>query len=337
MTFRFQAIRAFLTYAQANDVNKADLYEYLQGFTYGEGVDQVTVEKVCVGQEQHEDGGQHFHCFIEFSRKIHARDPRFLDYRGFHPNIQAVRSVPRVIKYITKEDEHPLANFDIDGKASILPILRTAIQSGKSKNEIIDEALDADPSFLRCYTSIASYVDARLQPSKVHVPELCIDDFALSGTDYDRMREFAQRVATMRRGDRTNVRSMWWVGPSRYGKTSLARSIGRHWYMQSAWSIDNFCDNDGLYGVLDDIPWDGLKYAYKSLLGSQKDVTWTDKYRAKKTFKFGYPVIVVSNHIPEFTEEEKSWLNANVDFLQFNSSIIPSENGDPVVLERITI
>jgi len=335
--YRFQALRAFVTYAQANGFSKADLYEFLEAFTLNEGVDQVSTVKVCVGQEQHDDGGQHFHCFIEFSRKVHERNPRFLDFRGCHPNIQAVKSVPRVLKYITKEDEHPLANFDIDGKSSFLPILRLAIQSGKCKNDIIDEALDADPTYLRCYTAVASYVDARLQPSRMHLPELCVDDFALSGADYDRMEDFARTVATMRRGDRSDVRSMWWVGPSRYGKTSLARSIGRHWYMQSSWSIDNFCDNDGLYGVLDDIPWDGLKYAYKSLLGCQKDVTWTDKYRSKKTFKFGYPVIVVSNHLPTFTEEERSWLSVNVDFYQFNDSAIPNEDREPIELEKLDI
>lgn len=335
--YRFQAVRAFATYAQANTINKQDLYNHLESLSFGEGVDQVTVTKICVGQESHDDGGQHFHVFLEFSRKLHERNPRFLDYGGCHPNIQPVRSVPRVLKYITKEDEEPLANFDLAGTTSFLPVLRLAIAAGKKKNEIIDEALDTDPTYLRCYTAVAAYVDARIQPSKVHLPELSLDDFALSGPDYDRMGDFAETVSRMLRGHRTDVRSMWWVGASRLGKTSLARSLGKHWYMQSAWCLDNFCDDEGVYGVLDDIPWDGMKYAYKSLLGCQKDVTWTDKYRSKKTFKFGYPVIVVTNTLPSFSEEELAWLRVNVDFYHFTGSVIPSEVTEPIDLVKYVL
>lgn len=107
---------------------------------------------------------------------------------------------------------------------------------------------------------------------------------------------------------------MWFIGPSRFGKTALARSIGRHWYMQGVWCIDNLSDEEHVYGVLDDIPWESLRFQYRSLLGCQKDVTYTDKYRAKKTFQMGYPVIVCTNELPEFSNEEKNWLRVNVDF-----------------------
>ena len=92
--------------------------------------------------------------------------------------------------------------------------------------------------------------------------------------------------------------------------------------------MDKYSDKDGVYGVLDDIPWETLKFNYKSLLGRQKDVTWTDKYRAKKSVRFGYPVVVCTNTVPEFSREEREWLVWNVDFFSIDHVLYGEEDGE---------
>ena len=83
------------------------------------------------------------------------------------------------------------------------------------------------------------------------------------------------------------------------------------WYMHSMWNAE-LLDDEAQYGVLDDIPWDNMKFNYKGLLGMQKDVTVTDKYRKKSVYKGGKPVIVLSNEMPTFTVEESNWLDENI-------------------------
>ena len=119
------------------------------------------------------------------------------------------------------------------------------------------------------------------------------------------------------RGDR---KSLWIYGPSRLGKTVLARSLGYHWYMQGAWNVDAY-DDEADYGVLDDIPWENLQRYYKGLLGIQMDVTVTDKYKKKSVITHGRPVIVITNELPTFTVAEAAWLETNVVFHFINDKL----------------
>lgn len=308
--YEFNAIKAFLTYAQARPLTKQQVYDHFVAFDK----DHIKCKKVLVAQEAHEDGEPHYHVFIEFSSKLHTRDARVFDIDGKHPNIQACRSPKRTIAYCLKEDEAPLANFEFGEKETAVAIARAGIAEGKSVDEVVDDILEVHPDLIRSVPALNSYVERRSAPRVLYMPEYSIDDFSLAGADYDRITHWRDLLATMVRGQRTHMRSLWFVGSSGVGKTSLARSIGEHWYMQGLWSMDKYSDKEHVYGVLDDIPWESLKFNYKSLLGRQKDVTWTDKYRAKKSVKFGYPVIVLTNSLPEFTREEREWLLWNVDF-----------------------
>lgn len=334
MPFRLQANRVFLTYPQAT-CSKQALFDFLSTLTSAGDGQGIPVARCLVAQEAHEDGGIHFHCYVEFNRKVDVRNERLFDFEENHPNIQKVRSKQNVIDYCTKDDQEPLANFSWrEVSITFLDKLRAGIAEGKSVNDILDDALNEDPKAIRFYSNAAAYVNARKAPSRVFVPKYDLASFSLSGPDRARIDAFVHAVQTPRGGARGDLRGMWLVGPSRYGKTSLARSIANHWYMQSAWSVDNLDDSEGVYGVLDDLAWrGGLDRSYKALLGAQEDITLTDKYRAKKTFKYGHLVIVCTNELPDFTDEEKSWLRVNIDFYRV---VVPLfNNPHPIAFEVI--
>lgn len=70
--------------------------------------------------------------------------------------------------------------------------------------------------------------------------------------------------------------------------------------------------SDVKYAVFDDFPWDTMKRFYKQWFGAQKIFTLTDKYRAKKTIKWGKPIIWLCNpdeydHRPIVSD----WMSAN--------------------------
>lgn len=166
------------------------------------------------------------------------------------------------------------------------------------------------------YMQISGYVDRMMKPSAIHLPvkvfpgEFRIRCPFLAGV----ITQFIED-ASVGRADRGNRRSLWLHGPSRYGKTVLARSLGIHWYMNGGWNVDNL-DDDADYGVLDDLTWDQLKYNYRGMLGLQRDVVVTDKYKKKSNVKGGRPVIVLTNELPEFTNYELAWLAINVTFVE---------------------
>lgn len=334
MPFRLQSNRVFLTYPQAT-CSKQGLFDFLSTLTSSGDEQGIPVARCLVAQEPHEEGGIHFHCYLEFNRKIDVRNERLFDFEGNHPNIQKVRSKPNVIAYCTKHDQEPLANFTWrEVSITFLDKLRSGIAEGKPVNDIVDDALSEDPKAIRFYSNATAYVLARTAPARVHLPKYDLSTFSLSATDRERMATFIDAVQAGTTGGRANVRGMWFVGPSRYGKTSLARSLASHWYMQSSWSIDNLDDREGVYGVLDDLAWrGGLDRSYKALLGAQQDITLTDKYRAKKTFKYGHLVVVCSNELPDFTEEEKNWLRVNIDF--YNIVVPLFDNPNPIPFQNI--
>lgn len=59
------------------------------------------------------------------------------------------------------------------------------------------------------------------------------------------------------------------------------------------------------YIIFDDFGWDFIP-AKKCFLGAQKEFTISDKYRKKKTVKWGKPCIILTNELPLFSEWEKA-------------------------------
>lgn len=107
------------------------------------------------------------------------------------------------------------------------------------------------------------------------------------------------------------------IGPSRLGKTLVARSFGRHSYFHGNWNIEQY-DPDAIYNIFDDIKGQLSAFDFKSFLGAQHDISVTDKYHKKKTYKNGKPAIYLSNNDPLSTKhgrDARDWLKANCIFV----------------------
>lgn len=113
-------------------------------------------------------------------------------------------------------------------------------------------------------------------------------------------------------------RSLWLVGPSRIGKTEWARSLGPHIYWNGSIDLASFIDY-AQYAIFDDFKWEYLPFK-KQFFGAQKEFTMTDKYRKKRTVKWGKPSILIVNPEDDFydrlDEREKQWWIANVFYYE---------------------
>lgn len=320
MTFRFQAKNAFLTYPRAEAIESKDaLLQFLLGIG--------NASKVLVAKELHEDGGIHYHACVEFPRKFQSRDVRVFDFMGCHPNIDSPRSLKSVLIYCIKEGDYVNHRFIIqDEKTMVEHCIEESVKHSSVDEAVVAVIKAVGDKALKNFSQIQGFLNLLMKDQVAYAPmRIFPDAFHLIASNGERV-SWADAVENFH----TNVilpapagvrdehsKSLWIYGPSRMGKTHLARSLGRHWYMQNQWNAERL-DATASYGVMDDISWDSMKFNYKGMLGYQVDVTVTDKYRRKSVYKGGIGVVVISNELPTFSDEEWAWLDANVVFCYVN-------------------
>lgn len=315
--FHITAKGLFLTYPQANNISKETLFAFLEAFE--------DVDRLLVAEELHQDQGKHFHCFVGFTRRISFRNQAKFDLEGCHPNIQACRSVKKVVEYCTKDGNYLAKGLKIDIKTPAGAVLLRCIEEQLEPKEFVQVFIDEGHAntLIRSYTNIRAIIQNVADRNAAYDPVREFpNDFRIYGALAVKLEDWVSALPDVVPGERRDtMRSLWITGPSRLGKSQLARSLGRHWYMQGMWMVDLIDDRTALYGVIDDISWDSLKLSYKSVLGMQKDVVLTDKYRHKRKFTLGRPVIVITNELPFFSPEEQAWLDVNVDFIHVGSKL----------------
>jgi len=310
--FRVQAKHLFLTYPQC-DVEHQDLYDYLLNLPIG----NLLPEKLCLAKEAHQDGHTHYHAYVGFGSTRHIRNQAAFDFNGYHPNVQSARSYKSVLKYVTKDNNY-IANFDLKIKVPMREIMVRA----NDEEEFINMGLaEFDFKFAACYSQLVSCYRAMKKLNRVCDPVRSLADFKNVPID---LLCAATSIISHERGSNGSsserTKSLWLYGSTRLGKSQFARALGRHCYMQSIWCVDLMSD-DADYLVLDDLHWDSWKYQYKSLLGCQTDVVFTGKYARPTKYKFGIPTIVITNDLPVFTIEEKSWIDVNVTFVYISNKL----------------
>jgi len=87
------------------------------------------------------------------------------------------------------------------------------------------------------------------------------------------------------------------------------------------WSIDAYNDQ-ATYFVLDDM--DDFKYHFwKPWVGCQKEIIATDKYKGKKTIKWGKPCIILTNRdiLEECPNSARLWWADNMTTVFLNKPL----------------
>lgn len=95
-TFKFDSSSCFLTYAQS-DLSTTEIVDHLRSLA------DIEWARIC--QESHQDGHPHQHVVCKWSRRIQSRNARLFDIRGYHPNVQRVRSIKKALEYVSKDGE----------------------------------------------------------------------------------------------------------------------------------------------------------------------------------------------------------------------------------------
>lgn len=116
--FRLNSKKLFLTYPQSK-LSKQEVFDFHVAFK--------PLERILVAEEEHKDGGNHFHVYLIALARYDIKNPHALDIKGEHGNYVTMKKEYQCLDYCTKFDESPLANFDY----------KTFLTLNKSKDKVL--------------------------------------------------------------------------------------------------------------------------------------------------------------------------------------------------------
>lgn len=318
-----KAAACFLTYSQVGERSLEDLVTFLKGIPFVKG------GIAC--RELHQDGGAHFHTWLDLKTGSRFLNSRF-DFDGLHPNVivtpgnKKSDACQNRIKYVKKDgdfvvfpDDYALPEkaekdttwvdaLTAESREEALEI----ISSNKPRDAIINSRqIDyfLDKKFGE---KVKLYEPAFLRDSFTRVPAI-LDEYVMTNLGE---LFFFFKPHTYLSLDLPRVRrpkSLFLISPSRFGKTEWARSLGVHAYIANVWDLSAFDGQPGYfwwagYIVFDDVNWDSFKHSAKSFCGCQRDFSVTDKYRRKKRLVGGLPSIVLLNPDAPDIEEWRNFM-----------------------------
>nr|AHX74126.1 replication associated protein [Sugarcane white streak virus] len=304
--FQFKAQNIFLTYPRCDisvDVAARTLLTLCHRFQ--------PLYILC-SQEHHADGSNHLHILLQTDKTMYTRNPHYFDICGHHPNIQPAKSPDNVRAYILKD---PITSFEEGSfqprgsrsNTSAIPrsgnsgtkdsLMRDTINTSTSKDDYLTRVRNSFPFDWATRLQQFEYSASKLFPEPVREyvnpfppsePDLfcreIIDRWVYDELDMDITDAFD---AAQRR------RSLYIVGPTRTGKFTWARSLGRHNYWQHMVDFTAY-DTHAKYNILDDVPF---KFCpnWKQLVGCQRDFIVNPKYAKRKEIPGGIPCIILQN------------------------------------------
>ncbi|KAF8460350.1 hypothetical protein DFH94DRAFT_618626, partial [Russula ochroleuca] len=191
-----------------------------------------------------------------------------------------------------------------------------------NRDEYIQRIKEADPkTYIVWNENITKYADKTWPTPK--------EDFTPEYTEFFRVpQEMKDWVNTeLPKKNRPKCLVIW--GPSRTGKSSWARSLGHHTYLNNSWDITQI-DETSNYIVVDDMPFSDPHHFknWQPFLGSQLQFTVTDKYTRKKPIRWGKPCIYLNNQDPleaNLPDWQKQWLQANCIFVNLDHRLYSPE------------
>lgn len=340
MSFRKRSCEFGLTYADAQGTVKDMIFEALRLTDLG----GCKPDMVMICEEVGENTGKrHYHGYIHYPKRVTAKEDSF-DLFGLHCHIDNVKrsnnrkSILPMLKYLTKEDNHPLSTFDwaamLEEGSTVNkrnePTWEEYLNEGLFNDEVIPRLIvDGWAAKLaNRYFNWAGFIK-NVFPTRPNIPytpnpsfrfilpeELTLWKFQFQG--------WIDAVLKNHSMQWYRPRSLVLIGPSRSGKTEWARSLGRHMYFNNLLNLDDWDDTVD-YIILDDFSSDITKYlpSWKCFFGGQKEFTLTDKYRGKKTVKWGKPMIWLSNEdiFKNLHLEHIEFIKKNCDVIVLNNKL----------------
>lgn len=310
MSFQIKAKNVFLTYPQCNLTEE----EFHWAFWNAAFAQEIT--GYCIAQEDHADGGQHYHVVAHNPKSFRTRNPRYFDIadgaRTYHGNYQACRDVRKTLDYVRKDE---LYSEDLGPLAAYGEKAGTWADVFKCSN--YDEACEKVLySYPRDWAISGERIRANL---KYHFPDpaYTMPPPTYSANDFANVpNELTDWVENELLSDKPRKQSLILCGPTRTGKSSWARSLGVHLYQMSALTPSSLLEKgEEKYVILDDfeqqtIEKSQLGSCYKAIIGCQPFITLYDKYKPPKQIQWGIPCIWLCNNWPSFNDNDYVAANA---------------------------
>nr|AFN80566.1 Rep [Digitaria ciliaris striate mosaic virus] len=317
-SFEVRAKNIFLTYSKC----LLDPQEALRDITHKLRKFEPTY--VYVARELHQDGTFHLHCFVQCKKHVRTTRARFFDLEEYHPNVQNARMPHKVLAYCKKSPvsyaeegaytERDVRKRKIDASTTKDAKMADIIRSSKSKEEYLSMVRKTFPFDWATRLQNFEYSAERLFPS---TPPPYVSPFNMPSQEEHPVLGAWLRAElyTQGRNPAERRKSLYICGPSRTGKTSWARSLGKHNYWQHSVDFLNIIP-DAEYNVIDDIPFKFVP-CWKGLVGAQRDITVNPKYGKKRLLSNGVPCIILANEDEDWLQQmqpgQADWFNANCE------------------------
>lgn len=138
-------------------------------------------------------------------------------------------------------------------------------------------------------------------------------------TDFNVPKELTDWINSW---EEERTKCLFLIGPSRYGKTTWARSIIQpHTYWKMQIDLTTYNPESKLV-IFDDVDWKLLSYSAKGWLTQAGEFTATDKYHRKKIIHATFPAIYITNEWPVWSSpQEQEYWKVNGEFVEISNKL----------------
>lgn len=144
--FRINAKGWFLTYPKCS-LSKEDAMEALKQKRKG-------LKQIIVSRELHTDGEPHLHCYLYYERPFDCTNERFFDLEGFHPNLQAAKSLRAVQGYIKKDGDFIQEGINYKAELSAITDHTSVLCKRLIDGESVEELVRENPTLVRGFKKL---------------------------------------------------------------------------------------------------------------------------------------------------------------------------------------
>ncbi|AXL65863.1 replication-associated protein [Tubeweb spider associated circular virus 1] len=286
-----------------------------------------------LGRELHQNGMPHYHCFVWWVGGFsHPDAGQLFMVSGRRCNIKKFTANPGrrwdyVGKYAGHKDGHYLIGDqcerpggDKDDSERTQTDIWSEIINATNEGEFFEKLAALAPKQLGCnFGSLKLYADWKYRPEVA---------------DYESPPGIFEPVYDLTNWSEANLgrvegrpRGLVLFGATRLGKTVWARSLGKHNYFAGLFNLDDFSES-AEYAIFDDMSG-GFSFfpSYKQWMGGQFQFTVTDKFKHKRTVRWGKPTIWLCNTDPRLdwykpgSSPDFGWMEENADFVELTETI----------------